>query len=251
MAGCKEEPPCNDPTNPDCANYDPCYGKEAANASFHHFCDLTTGYGLYHFKTDTIEMEDANARVRVFFKVDDKNVDSCWWSVGTDSRVFTEKEFSLTFRLVDGPIRTRLIVDKSSALDCNPSKPVRDTFYRDLTLMPLGSSNIYGTYKGYFDGNTSDTGTITITRKRMSAQMVPILRNSQEPPGIDSSTFHFIIPGWNSTFGVRNQGPTVVPNMEGIGKVNNGELIIKYKYKGKNTTLDDPFMSRTFNGKKQ
>lgn len=252
LQSCKENCPCDDPTNPTCDNYDPCFGKEAANATFHYYCDLSTSYGEYHFKTDTIEMEDGNASVRVFFKVDDPNVDSCWWSVGADPRVFREKEFSLTFKIGDAPLRTRLIVDKSSALDCNPNDPVRDTFYRELTLMPLGSSSIYGTYKGYFDGNTSDTGTIRILTKRFfNVQMVPILRNNQEPPGIDSGTFHFIIPGWNSTFAIRPLGAGINPFMAGICKVSNSELRIDYKYRGLGSTSDDPNRNRTFNGIKQ
>ena len=35
LSSCKEDcPPCNDPTNPDCENYDPCYGKRTINTYF-------------------------------------------------------------------------------------------------------------------------------------------------------------------------------------------------------------------------
>jgi hypothetical protein len=32
--GCKEECPCDDPTNPACPNYDPCRGKKSVTADF-------------------------------------------------------------------------------------------------------------------------------------------------------------------------------------------------------------------------
>jgi hypothetical protein len=47
---------CNDPTNPDCANYDPCYGKKTINTFFkvrpgdrgfpppEEWCDLVIGF---------------------------------------------------------------------------------------------------------------------------------------------------------------------------------------------------------------
>jgi hypothetical protein len=115
--------------------------------------------------------------------------------------------------------------------------------------MPLGSSDIYGNYHGYFDGNTADTGTIRITTKWMSAQTVPILRNNQEPPGIDSSGFHYIIPGWNSTFGVRNRGFST-PFMAGLGTKSGNEIEINYKYSNSEDAFDT-YRERTFNGTKQ
>ena len=34
LGSCKKEKPCQDPSNPDCENYDPCYGKKAPSADF-------------------------------------------------------------------------------------------------------------------------------------------------------------------------------------------------------------------------
>ena len=34
LQSCKEECPCDDPTNPNCDNYDPCYGKKPITADF-------------------------------------------------------------------------------------------------------------------------------------------------------------------------------------------------------------------------
>ena len=36
MNACKHDCiPCEDPTNPDCSNYDPCYGKHRVTADFY------------------------------------------------------------------------------------------------------------------------------------------------------------------------------------------------------------------------
>lgn len=34
LNSCKEECPCDDPTDPTCENYDPCYGKDTINTFF-------------------------------------------------------------------------------------------------------------------------------------------------------------------------------------------------------------------------
>jgi hypothetical protein len=34
LGSCKKEKPCKDPSNPECENYDPCYGKKAPSADF-------------------------------------------------------------------------------------------------------------------------------------------------------------------------------------------------------------------------
>jgi len=250
IQSCKDD--CSDPTNPDCENYDPCYGKESADAAFHFYKDLTTDYGEYHFQTDTIEVYNDGSYIDVYFKVDDKDVDSCWWTVGADSRVFTQKEFMLTFQKDDAPLLTRLIVDKSSAKSCHPDKPVRDTFYRTLKFMPLGSSNIYGKYHGYFDGNTSDTGTITVLIKRFwNTSYIPILRNSQEPPGIDSGNFAIINTGWNNAFGMRSiGGKGTIPYMSGLAIIEFEKIEINYKYNNENDPFDT-YRNRTFKGKKR
>jgi hypothetical protein len=34
LNSCKKECPCTDPSNPQCENYDPCYGKKTINTFF-------------------------------------------------------------------------------------------------------------------------------------------------------------------------------------------------------------------------
>ncbi|NUM30968.1 MAG: hypothetical protein HUU47_01435 [Bacteroidetes bacterium] len=246
IQSCKEEY-CNDPSNPDCKNYDPCFGKEPANASFNFFLDLSNEYGKYHYKTDTIEMREGGYSALVHFKVDDKNVDSCWWTVGQDTRVFTQKEFYLTFNLWNSPIAVTLIVDKHRSKTCHPDKPIRDTITKVLTLLPLGSSNIFGRYLGYLDGNKEDTASIVISREFKQGLNEPELR-SVKLLGKQPYQFMGIIPGWNE-FGVVGD-ITGKPYMEGQAKLEGNELEIKFKYAG----IDYPFdtyKNRYFKGIKQ
>ncbi len=247
IQSCKKDC-CNDPTNPDCKNYDPCYGKEPANASFNFYLDLSNEYGKYHYNTDTIEMREGGYSALVHFKVDDKNVDSCWWTVGKDARVFTQKEFYLTFNLWNSPIQVTLIVDKHNAKACHPDKPIRDTFTKVLTLMPLGSSNIFGKYLGYLDGNESDTASIIITNEFRQGLFEPVMR-CVKLMGIGEFHFSGIIPGWKE-FGFLSWGPDTRPFVEGHANLNDNKIELKFKYAG----IDYPFdtyKNRTFNGIKQ
>ncbi|NUM30966.1 MAG: hypothetical protein HUU47_01425 [Bacteroidetes bacterium] len=249
IQSCKKDC-CNDPSNPDCKNYDPCYGKEPANASFHFYRDLSNEYGKYHYKTDTIEMYEGGSMTGVIFKVEDKNVDSCWWTVGQDTRVFTQKEFYLTFNLWNSPIPVKLIVDKHNAKNCNPDKPIRDTSTKILTLMPLGSSNIYGRYFGYLDGNKDDTATVQVLLEKLQSENIPVLRSSKLLGNInDESGRRNIWTGWNE-FAISGYDLGTRPYFEGHAKLQGNELEIKFKYAG----IDYPngtFKNRTFNGIRQ
>ena len=98
-SGCKDK--CKDPTDPDCANYAPCHNFEPANAAFKMLdipvptyswsCDGQAPRNL-EFEVDTIFGIDTEITFRALHQADKYE-----WRVGSDARVWTTKEFALTF----------------------------------------------------------------------------------------------------------------------------------------------------------
>lgn len=98
LSSCKESCPCEDSTNPECDNYDPCFGKREINTQF----IMNNGYNGWAPPPDwcieRMVYSDTFSTTRVRFFVREGNETSTYeWRIGTDDRVRTEDEFELSF----------------------------------------------------------------------------------------------------------------------------------------------------------
>ncbi len=149
---CKEED-CDNPANPHCPNYDPCFGKSETNAEFvildSIVCGLDFKYLWQSFQIDTSYPKD------IWFRALHKN-DTYEWKIGSDPRTFTEKEFALYID-VPGNIQVRLITTKKIInQNCFPNDDGRDTFYTNLYIAPFTQiAPIYGRFLGHDQHNPS------------------------------------------------------------------------------------------------
>jgi hypothetical protein len=150
---CKEK--CNDPSNPACENYNPCYNFKAANADFsiNEFLDLGDNDTMYS-ETDTIlninpvvfQPRNANQKIT--------------WIIGSE-RLEQKSLYRQNFPL--GWIDVTMIaeIDKSN---CSINKKLIDTvqkrFY--VQLYTSNDSNtvkklkLFGTWQGYNTDKSSD-----------------------------------------------------------------------------------------------
>lgn len=91
---CKEEKkPCQDPSNPDCENYDPCYGKRPT-------ADFTMKqWGGWAINPNDSVPEDCDTILLHGIRVQAlmENAGSYSWKIGTDSREFNDSELRMTF----------------------------------------------------------------------------------------------------------------------------------------------------------
>jgi hypothetical protein len=96
LNACRKER-CDDPSNPDCHNYDPCYGV-VGDASFRMMeTALTTGFLCGGTDLDRIEVEvDTVNPGHVTFRANHE-ASSYEWRVGSDARRWTTREFELLF----------------------------------------------------------------------------------------------------------------------------------------------------------
>lgn len=151
---CKDE--CQDPSNPECANYDPCYGKQETSADF--YTEIKRGNRWFD-----VEIGETDGELWRF-RAKDSTADEYLWEVGADK--FTTKSFTLSgFPLLQSiPIKLTVKRYKRNTT-CYPNDKGEATLtkniYTDYTLpyqfnyitgqVPASSTRklIWGKYYGY------------------------------------------------------------------------------------------------------
>lgn len=150
---------CEDPTNPECENYDPCWGMEEPIVDFEMgeiygisggddilFPSDTVGYGTIYFNAIGTGLED---------------VISYQWKVGTDTRTWNESSFSLVFSrndsstLRNNPVLVTLVTTRRVS-PCFPKDDGKDTISRYLHFRAWWEYAFWGTWEGYLDNMTNN-----------------------------------------------------------------------------------------------
>lgn len=148
---CKKE--CHDPANPDCDNYDPCFGKEKPNADF----TIYEVVGGKPFETD--EIWHIN-KVRCIAKQD---FDSYEWVVGDHVDTFRTKSFELGGFPEGKTFNVRLIGKRQPNTNCFAGDDGIDTVYKTFKVTAHDSLlPIYGVYEGAYSSYPDKKITSTI-----------------------------------------------------------------------------------------
>ena len=238
MSRCKES--CDDPTDMNCANYDPCLSYEPANADF-MILDSLTGWGcdgeLFGLITEVDSLFVPNDLI---FRAKHEN-DTYTWKVGTDARIWTEQSFSLDFGINGtGDIPVTLVVSKDDPYGCLTEEEKTDSLTKTVHLYFWNNSSadnappIVGRYLGANEDAPSDTFTIEI------------------PLGIGSGLLNLPkdCPNTSSALG-RSQRSIVFVNGDsrcgeacGIGSLqaDNISIVVNYSLKINNIRVDKKFI---------
>jgi len=251
--GCRKEcpKPCQDPTNPDCENYDPCFGKVAANADF----TMEVKLGERKFEADTFGSTNT-----VIFTAK-KWAESYHWIIGGNeykTQSFTNRDFPQYVN-----IQVTLIVKNTTILSCNPygktndtitktfyatGNGFRDTPYQKNYITPLW----HGSYEGYFKDNPTVKRKIELLeyikpdganwQQRFILRGFPYPNTSSEQGAWTASSF---FPQYSETALYLNTvlyggGPGFpsIPAMQGyiwLTRYNHDEINMEYKFQD---TLD-------------
>ncbi|MCX6176198.1 MAG: hypothetical protein NTZ00_02345 [Bacteroidetes bacterium] len=156
ISGCKKK--CLDKLNPDCENYDPCYGKSETKAAFkiEQYLGPWEGEAVW-IEADTVSATGNSFPVKFTATCE---ADSFIWEIGASK--YYEKSFALDFFPSDAHIPVTLIViNKNPKKACFPKDNGRDTLtrimytwkeekYWDGTKYIFHPHPIKGTYDGYF-----------------------------------------------------------------------------------------------------
>jgi hypothetical protein len=146
-SSCKK---CDDPCNKECDNYDPCCGLTELTADFkiieniHMGSDWIAFFGIMEIETDTILQYN-----RAVFRASGE-ADEYEWVIGNDPRVWTEKEFFLSFgSLSHGEqVDITLTVRRTTNLTCLEDGVFEKSYTKTLTVYHQDSAKIFGEYLG-------------------------------------------------------------------------------------------------------
>jgi hypothetical protein len=162
--GCED---CEDPTNPECDNYDPCYGLSPVTASFEMY-EYTIGLEgwLESFDMKQVPMIDDTAiSDDITFKAPE-GFSKYTWLIGAETihdRVFARSHIP---KGVNIPIT--LIVEGATST-CFPNDDGIDTLTKNLYVAIYDLQNrdnnylTCGTFQGAYENTPLDTFTIRIT----------------------------------------------------------------------------------------
>lgn len=152
---CKDDcPPCDDPTNPDCGNYDPNYGKPTADFTMRQ---SLKPFGWADKPEEIAEFCDTivAANSGVLFTAKEENALRYEWTIGDDNRKFSSREVALRFDdylqnpdNVWKPIPVKLKVVKVPDAPHNPA----DSVYTMERFLVFADEFLWnGTFEGYFE----------------------------------------------------------------------------------------------------
>lgn len=139
LTGCK----CDDVSNPDCPNFDPCFGESSNFADFKMEERIVYLDGGEYFQTDT-----TLERNHIRFSLYNENIDSVHWTIGLDPKVRIEKSFDIYFEHAFGDVEITAIAYKSSASKCFGEQSVIDTVKKTLHIMKWWEAPYFGTFNG-------------------------------------------------------------------------------------------------------
>jgi hypothetical protein len=165
MDSCKKKPPtppdCYDPANPDCVNYDPCYGKEMPTADFlieDEICD--NNLECVFIADDLIFLG-----VNILFKptYEDENKYTHIWYIGTEtlSTYQVIRDFSKVPRPAN--ITVSHVIHYQPDTVCFPDDKGIDSMSRTFYLIKYYNElNTFGKYRGVLN-NEKDSFDMEIT----------------------------------------------------------------------------------------
>ena len=188
-ACCKDK--CSDPANPDCGNYDACYGKKSTSAAF----TIEEQVSERFFETDTV---GGNNLVRF---TANEEADSYMWYLG--SEIITTKSFLRKGFPRNQTLTVTLVVKRTPNTTCFPSDKGVDSVTRSFYVWPeVFNFNttpitvttyypIYGTYNGSLKSNPSVNFNTTLhdtlwKNDRGRIMGVGIMRGIPYPPSFST-----------------------------------------------------------------
>ncbi len=139
LSSCK----CDDPADPACRNYDPCYELEATSAEF-EILELTDWGDTLETPTGRI----AHGKSLLLI-ASQEGLEEYLWKIGSDTTLRRGKEVCVSFWQPYGDIPITLMVKKIPDLACFPNDDGKDTIQKVIKVVSSTDLPIWGVYKGY------------------------------------------------------------------------------------------------------
>lgn len=150
VTSCKRE--CNDPTNPDCENYNPCHNSQKLTADFDIYEIRSFSSDWIPYDTDSLFATDAR------FVAKETGVEH-EWKIGSET--ITTKEVTRKNFPNDVGIPITLTVKRKEGFNCHPEDSMA-TITRIIRVVDLEHLRFRGCFQGYHTNTPNDTFTVCI-----------------------------------------------------------------------------------------
>lgn len=217
--GCKKElPKCYDPANPDCENYDSCYGVEKPSAAFVMEDGVLTIQSGYHYIADDSIFRGTSIVFRSPYK--DTSYKHTWY-VG--SEVLHDYQFSRNFNKVVRPttITVHHVLEYPPDTSCFPDDDGIDSVSQTFYLIEYWNElATFGTFR-VANENTTDSFDFKIKRLKSDGLPAPYGANGTYSVFVNFNRDHDSVSQGLDYFATNTVG-----FIEGAGSYPNGKLTV-------------------------
>ncbi|MFT6816031.1 MAG: hypothetical protein ACJAZ3_001948 [Sphingobacteriales bacterium] len=241
VVSCKKEEPtpcpvvCEDPSNPDCPNYDPCYSVEEVTADF----DILEQIAAIAQWADSFTVaSEVSSFGLIKFKAKQENALHYTWYIGSEIITDVEEVARLFSQpnLVPGKVVSiTLVVEAIPNLDCFPNDDGIDTVTKVFTLVEPCEYWVDGTFRGaWSDEQSTDSFDVRFSFSGVNCYKLHVW-NLTNQLLCDSSFAGDVIPT-NSTLLTFEPGTICA---EPFGSIVRGQL--RYNINDNSATIDYVF----------
>lgn len=147
-------PACTDQTNPDCPNYDPCFGENPVTAEFKIYDDVFVGGPFAGTWYEDSVLYAGNIKFEAI-------EDSAYYKWYLGQEVIEGYGDSIVTKGINslgpGTYDAALVVEKSPNLMCFPADNGRDSIYKTFTIVDRCDLLVINKFKGVFETAPEDS----------------------------------------------------------------------------------------------
>jgi len=135
---------------------DPCADEVATSAEFDFFVRALGKDSIYWMPViDTFYNSAGGGGTDLYFRAQNSQMTYYNWTIGQDSRIFTDSVFKLAFEGIEGNVDANLKVGNDGIIECVADSTATSTQSIYMKSFSMGNIPIFGTYEGA-DEDTPD-----------------------------------------------------------------------------------------------
>lgn len=149
---------CDDPSDPKCKNYDPCFEVQEPTADFDMYLILCCeGRGSGGNTIPSLIYDGDKVPYFTTFRAEPKykNALSYKWQVGLEAEYRTTENLTVNFEYPWGEVDITLIVEYEIDEQCHKTRVTSDTITKTINLVYTGQMPLWGKFRGYMEDNPS------------------------------------------------------------------------------------------------
>ncbi len=168
---CDDDVPCNDPTDMDCANYDPCHDRKTP---------VSADFEVRHINYDESRIYYGDTFpagcIMRFVALDTMPGTTYSWEVGNPQNTSADRSYRLSFACdltLNQTLPVQLITERSIDNECMLPEDQRDTVVRNIRFVPRSQFLYWGHWQGALESKPNEVYTIELGYQEVPACISP------------------------------------------------------------------------------